>query len=180
MVHTCCSMNCSLYILLRVHENAKLFKRRFVPIWGLRGDQHLVRKYTCKYIFRYRVWPTNHSCRHAYAKHVYHQKNYQTYRVLMSYIHTRTCGFERKIEIYTCSVCYASTGKTRKEPQGQGPRGQHTVTDCHEGQPSLGVGGSTRMSREDMHGEIRDKVPAGDLTRWLAHARPPGARELAL
>ena len=127
-----------------------MFKRRFVPIWGLRGDQHLVRKYTCKYIFRYRVWPTNHSCRHAYAKHVYHQKIYQTYRVLISYIHTRTCGFERKIEIYTCSVCYASTGKTRKEPQGQGPRGQHTVTDCHEGQPSLGVGGSTRMSREDM------------------------------
>ena len=107
------------------HENAKLFKRRFVPIWGLRGDQHLVRKYTCKYIFRYRVWPTNHSCRHAYAKHVYHQKkNYQTYRVLMSYIHTRTCGFERKIEIYTCSVCYASTGKTRKEPQG------HHDIDC--------------------------------------------------
>ena len=57
-------------------ENAKKIvqKKRFVPIWGLRGDQHLVRKYTCKYIFRYRVWPTNHSCRHAYAKHVYHKK----------------------------------------------------------------------------------------------------------
>jgi len=123
--------------------------------------------------------PTTHADMHMQNMYTI-KKIYQTYRVLISYIHTRTCGFERKIEIYTCSVCYASTGKTRKEPQGQGPRGQHTVTDCHEGQPSLGVGGSTRMSREDMHGEIRDTVPAGDLTRWLAHARPPGARELAL
>ena len=35
-----------MHIHALTDENAKLFKRRFVPIWGLRGDQHLVRKYT--------------------------------------------------------------------------------------------------------------------------------------
>ena len=67
-------------------------------------------------------------------------------------------------------------GKSHKARAHAGNIQQQTATRASP----LGVGGSTRMSREDMHGEIRDTVPAGDLTRWLAHARPPGARELAL